>query len=60
MDVILFPPNPPYLYRQGDNCDLETSYVLPVPVRKFHEAKMAGAESVTLWGSGMPLREFCM
>lgn len=49
---------PTNLYGPGDNYDLETSHVLPALLRKFHEAKLAGAPSVTLWGSGTPLREF--
>src|SRR5450631_3523085 len=53
--VSLMPTN---LYGPGDNFDLETSHVLPALIRKFHEAKLAGAPDVTLWGSGSPLREF--
>lgn len=49
---------PTNLYGPGDNYDLETSHVLPALIRKFHEAKVAGAPSVELWGSGTPLREF--
>ena len=49
---------PTNLYGPGDNYDLETSHVLPALLRKFHEAKQAGANEVTLWGSGTPLREF--
>lgn len=49
---------PTNLYGPGDNYDLETSHVLPALLRKFHEAKEAGAPTVTLWGSGSPLREF--
>jgi GDP-L-fucose synthase len=49
---------PTNLYGPGDNYDLETSHVLPALLRKFHEAKEAGADTVTLWGSGTPLREF--
>lgn len=49
---------PTNLYGRGDNFDLETSHVLPAMIRKFHDAKVAGAENVTLWGSGTPLREF--
>jgi GDP-L-fucose synthase len=56
MDVIsLMPTN---LYGPGDNYDLETSHVLPALLRKTHEAKVAGAESITVWGSGRPRREF--
>ena len=49
---------PTNLYGPGDNFDLEKSHVLPAMIRKFHEAKLAGAETVTLWGTGSPLREF--
>lgn len=49
---------PTNLYGPGDNYNLETSHVLPALLRKFHEAKETGASSVTLWGSGKPLREF--
>lgn len=46
------------LYGPGDNFDLESSHVLPALLRKFHEAKVQGNPSVTVWGSGKPLREF--
>jgi len=49
---------PTNLYGPHDNFDLETSHVLPAMIRKFHEAKVAGATSVELWGSGTPRREF--
>lgn len=49
---------PTNLYGPGDNFDLESSHVLPALLRKFHEAKIAGAKSVTLWGTGTPRREF--
>ncbi|WP_303048862.1 GDP-L-fucose synthase [Phaeobacter sp. HF9A] len=49
---------PTNLYGPGDNYDLTTSHVLPALLRKFHEAKVAGAAQVELWGSGTPLREF--
>ncbi len=49
---------PTNLYGPGDNYDLTTSHVLPALLRKFHEAKVAGADHVTVWGSGTPLREF--
>ena len=49
---------PTNLYGPGDNFDLETSHVLPALIRKFHEAKSDGAESVEIWGSGTPRREF--
>jgi len=49
---------PTNLYGPGDNFDLENSHVLPALLRKFHEAKMSGARSVTVWGTGEPRREF--
>ena len=49
---------PTNLYGPGDNFDLENSHVLPALMRKFHEAKESGAESVQVWGSGNPKREF--
>ena len=49
---------PTNLYGPGDNFDLENSHVLPAMLRKFHEAKASETKSVTLWGSGAPLREF--
>ena len=49
---------PTNLYGPGDNYDLKNSHVLPALLRKFHEAKVAGAPSVTVWGSGKPRREF--
>ena len=49
---------PTNMYGPGDNFDLETSHVLPALIRKFHDAKIRGDKSVTLWGSGSPLREF--
>jgi GDP-L-fucose synthase len=49
---------PTNLYGPGDNYDLQTSHVLPAMLRKFHAAKEQGAEQVTLWGTGSPLREF--
>lgn len=49
---------PTNLYGQGDNFDLANSHVLPALIRKFHEAKIANAPSVTLWGTGDPFREF--
>jgi GDP-L-fucose synthase len=48
---------PTNLYGPGDNFDLETSHVLPALIRRMHEAKVAGAPSVTLWGTGTPRRE---
>jgi len=49
---------PTNLYGTNDNFDLKTSHVLPALLRKFHEAKMTGANSVEIWGSGTPRREF--
>lgn len=49
---------PTNLYGPNDNFDLETSHVLPALIRKFHEAKVAGEKSVTVWGTGEPKREF--
>lgn len=49
---------PTNLYGPNDNFNLETSHVLPALIRKFHEAKTEGKESVTIWGTGKPLREF--
>lgn len=49
---------PTNLYGQNDNFDLETSHVLPALMRKVHEAKVNGEPTVTVWGSGTPLREF--
>ncbi|MDP3208867.1 MAG: GDP-L-fucose synthase, partial [Rhodoglobus sp.] len=49
---------PTNIYGPGDNFDLETSHVLPALIHRFHDAKQRGAESVTLWGSGVALREF--
>jgi GDP-L-fucose synthase len=49
---------PTNLYGPGDNFDPQSSHVLPALLRKFHEASLSGAKSVTLWGSGSPRREF--
>jgi GDP-L-fucose synthase len=49
---------PTNLYGPGDNFDLETSHVLPALIRKFHEAKETAAQTVTIWGTGSPYREF--
>lgn len=46
------------LYGLGDNYHPENSHVIPALIRRFHEAKVANAEVVTMWGSGTPLREF--
>lgn len=49
---------PTNLYGPGDNYHPTHSHVLPALIRRFHEAKLAGAESVVCWGTGAPLREF--
>jgi GDP-L-fucose synthase len=49
---------PTNMYGPGDNYDLENSHVLPAMIRKFHDAKSQGQASVTLWGTGSPMREF--
>jgi len=49
---------PTNLYGPNDNFDLEKSHVLPALLRRFHEAKLANAPAVTLWGTGSPRREF--
>ena len=49
---------PTNLYGPNDNYDLEGSHVMPAMIRKFHDAKVSGAKSVELWGTGTPLREF--
>ena len=53
--VSLMPTN---LYGTCDNFDVNTSHVLPAMIRKFHDAKLNNNASVTLWGSGRPMREF--
>ncbi len=49
---------PTNLYGPNDNYDLNNSHVLPALLRKFHEAKIKNEPTVTVWGSGKPLREF--
>lgn len=49
---------PTNLYGPGDNFDLTSSHVLPALIRKAHEARLAGAAELTIWGSGTPRREF--
>ena len=49
---------PTNLYGPNDNYDLENSHVLPAMIRKFQEAKERGDASMTLWGTGAPMREF--
>ncbi len=53
--ICLMPTN---LYGPGDNFDLSSSHVLPALIRKFHEAKQSGSDSVEIWGTGSPRREF--
>ena len=53
--ISLMPTN---LYGPGDNYHPSGSHVLPALIRRFHEANQKGAESVTCWGTGKPLREF--
>ncbi|WP_434108675.1 GDP-L-fucose synthase family protein [Paraburkholderia caffeinilytica] len=53
--VSLMPTN---LYGPNDNYDLNSSHVLPALLRKAHEAKVNGAATLTVWGSGTPRREF--
>ena len=49
---------PTNLYGPGDNYDLAGAHVLPALLRKMHEAKVSGRESVSIWGTGSPRREF--
>lgn len=49
---------PTNLYGPRDNYDLHSSHVLPALIRKFHEGLESGQDSVTIWGTGAPLREF--
>lgn len=53
--ITLLPAN---LYGPRDHFDMATSHVIPAMVRKFEEARVAGASTVTLWGDGSPTREF--
>lgn len=53
--ISLMPTN---LYGPNDNYDLNNSHVLPALLRKFHTAKLEGQESVEVWGTGKPMREF--
>ena len=55
--ISLMPTN---LYGPNDNYDLESSHVLPALIRKIYEAKVNGKDSIKIWGSGKPLREFYM
>ena len=49
---------PTNLYGPGDNYHPDNSHVIPALIRKFHEAKLAGAKEVVVWGTGTPKREF--
>lgn len=49
---------PTNIYGEGDNFDLESSHVIPALMRRMHEAKVAGAPEVVIWGSGVSRREF--
>ncbi|HEX2615987.1 MAG TPA: GDP-L-fucose synthase, partial [Flavobacteriales bacterium] len=49
---------PTNLYGPGDNYHPENSHVVPAMIRRFHEAKVSGAPTVTVWGTGTPRREF--
>lgn len=46
------------LYGLNDNYDKQNAHVLPMLIRRFHEAKTAGSDEVVVWGTGTPLREF--
>ena len=49
---------PTNLYGPGDNYHPENSHVIPALLRRFHEAKLSGADTITIWGTGNALREF--
>ena len=49
---------PTNLYGPGDNYHPENSHVIPALLRRFHEAKESGADTITIWGTGKALREF--
>ena len=49
---------PTNLYGPGDNYHPDNSHVIPALIRRFHEAKVSGAPSVAIWGTGTPMREF--
>jgi GDP-L-fucose synthase len=53
--ISLMPTN---LYGPGDNFDLQNSHVLPALIRRFHEAKLRGDATLSIWGTGTPRREF--
>ena len=56
-DVLFHSLMPTNLYGRGDNYHPENSHLLPALIRRFHEAKLANRESVTIWGTGTPRRE---
>jgi len=56
--VLFHSAMPTNLYGPGDNYHPENSHVMPALIRRFHEAMESGADTVTLWGSGTPRREF--
>jgi len=56
-DVLFHSLMPTNLYGRGDNYHPENSHLLPALIRRFHEAKLANKESVTIWGTGTPRRE---
>ena len=56
--VLFHSAMPTNLYGPGDNYHPDNSHVLPALIRRFHEAKESQANTVTIWGSGTPLREF--
>ncbi len=56
--VLFHSAMPTNLYGPGDNYHPDNSHVLPALIRRFHEAKESQADTVTIWGSGTPLREF--
>ena len=49
---------PANLYGPGDNFDIRNSHVIPGLMRRFHEARVGGADEVAIWGTGVPRREF--
>jgi len=51
---------PTNLYGENDNFHPENSHVIPAMMRRFHEAKLRGDSEVVVWGTGTPMREFCM
>jgi GDP-L-fucose synthase len=56
--VLFHSAMPTNLYGPGDNYHPQNSHVLPALIRRFHEAKLAGASEVVAWGTGKPMREF--